>query len=339
MNEMNIMTMLYKMGVGNAKLNHRKTHVMSSCPLARTNHGQGSDKNPSFSVKIDHIDKSVCHCFACGYGGTLMQLAKTSDGDEIVNFVKDHENYKDLSREDKTFGKRLDWNRAKWLFGDNDKQRETLAMTEYIPEVFDEDKVIVLEWKLINKYLKSIPQYILNRGITKETAKAWRLGYNKQFRRVVIPSIDRRNRLVGYAQRSIGEPKDGYPKYLFNTGFLKMNFLFGENLVDAKRGDLVLVEGQLDAMKVYQSGFNGLGMLGSELSDVQARKIVELLPDGAKVIIMMDDDEAGKKASGKAYDKLKDKLYCIRRILRDGHDPGCLTEKQIQDLIKTNEYK
>lgn len=337
MTESNILGMLRMMGVTNPKTNSRKTHVMSSCPLARTAHAKGFDKNPSFSVKIEMSEKSVCHCFACGFGGTMMQLAKEA-GNDVIEYVKKNENYKDDYFETKTFGSRLDWNRAKWLFGDTDKSRSEV-LEPIVQDPFDEDNVQVLPWDSVEKYLKSIPQYVLNRGITRDTAKVWRLGYNKYFMRVMMPVIDRRNRLVGYAQRSIGEPKDGYPKYLFNVGFLKMNFLYGENLVDKSRGDIVLVEGQFDALRVYQAGYNGLAVLGSELSDVQAMKIVDLLPEGAKVVIMMDGDLAGTKASEKAFEKLKDSVYCVKRILKDGDDPGCLTEKQINDLVRTNEYK
>jgi len=204
--------------------------------------------------------------------------------------------------------------------------------------VFDESKVQILPWEKIEPYLKSIPQYVLNRGITKDTAKAFRLGYHKARLSVFMPVIDRKNRLVGTIHRAI-RPSDTIPKYLYNKGFQKSNFLYGENLIVPERGDIILVEGPFDTMKVYQAGFNVGGIMGSELSNIQAIKIIEMLPKDAKVIIMMDGDEAGVKSMEIAYNKLKDKIPCVKRLAPEGKDPGDLSEKQISELVNRNEVK
>ena len=345
MTESNIIEMLHLMGVNHCKPNSKHSHIISSCPVATWNHKKGTDNTPSFSVKIDGTGKSVGHCFACSFGGTMMQLAKEYGSHvhsgNIVDFLKKNENYPDdyfKPQNDGKFGRKLDWARARWLFGDNNGN-EKRKFDEVAAVPFDEDKVEAMEWKLIEKYMKSIPQYVLNRGITKEMAKIWRLGYNKAFQRVMMPEIDRRNRLVGYSQRAIGKPKGDFPKYLFNTGFVKMNFLYGEHLITADRGDIILVEGQFDALKIYQAGYNVLALRGSELSVVQARKIIELLPAGRKVILMMDGDDAGRKITVQAFEMLKDDVQVIKRTLKEGEDPGDLNTKQILDLILTNEYK
>src|ERR1035438_3946315 len=342
MTENNIISMLQMMGVNRIRPNASHSHVIATCPMAPWTHDKGTDKKPSFSVKVDNTGKSVGHCFACSASGTLMQLAKEYAshcyGENVIDFLKKNENYDDdWAPKNGSFGRRLNWDRAKWLFGDTEKERKKTVVPAVIE--FDEDKVIALEWKVIEKYMNSVPQYVLNRGITIETAKAWRLGYNKIFQRVMMPEIDRRNRLVGYAQRSIGEPTGDYPKYLFNTGFMKMNFLYGENLITLERGDIVLVEGQFDALKVYQAGCNVLAIRGSEISDVQARKTIELLPPDKRIIVMMDGDKAGRKVTDSIMDKLKDKAPLINRKLKDKEDPGDLNTRQIKDLIMTNEYK
>jgi DNA primase len=337
----NIIETLRLMGI--SKVKKTGSNIMCSCPFSRWEHTNGKDEHPSFSVKIDNSGKSVAICFSCSRKGTLLQIVKEfnelAQAEQVIDYVRKNENY-DSGFVQKGFGRVLDLKRAQWLLSDDEKkEREAIKPVEYEAEVFDEGKVEVIDWEWMSKYLVSIPQYVLNRGISKETAKIWRLGYNKAALRVMHPVIDRRNRCVGYFQRSIGESQDGMPKYLYNKGFKKSFFLYGENLITAERGDIVIVEGGYDALKVYQAGFNVLAEFGSSLSEVQAQKVIDLLPVGKKVVIMTDGDQAGEKARKRALELLKDRAFCVSRILHDGEDPGGLNEKQIQDLVLRNEYK
>ena len=328
MTEENIRTLMYLFHVQKIKKNVAGDQIRASCPLAHR-HEKGKDSNPSFSVKIDDRGKSVCYCFACGFSGTLLKLAREFGSVTAEEFVKEHEFFEERP-ELNSFGK-FNWH-THWAVRD-------VRIEKTKEEPFNEDKVETIEWALIKNYLGKVPHYVLDRGINLETVKAFKLGYNERMQRVIIPSIDRRNRLVGYAMRSVGEPTGGFPKYLFNTGFQKSLFLFGEHLIVPERGDIVLVEGQFDVMKVYQAGFNVGGVLGSEFSDVQAMKVKEMLPPGKKVIIMADGDKAGEKLMNKIYEKLKADVPVAKRIMDNGKDPGDLTEKQIGNFILTNELR
>ncbi len=339
MTESGIIGMLHLMGVRNMRVNSAGTGVQADCPFARWRHSDGMDRKPSFSIKIDNSEKSVGYCFACHTSGTLMQIVKDygdlTYAENVIEYIWENENYKEEYR-DKSWGRRLDWKKAKWLLGD--EGRGIIAPTPIEEVVFDESKVATIPWDNIERFLKSIPQYVLNRGITKETAQVFRLGYDKRRLSVLMPVIDRKNRLVGITHRAI-RPSETLPKYLYNKGFHKMNFLYGENLITQERGDIVLVEGQFDVLKVYQTGLNTAGTIGSYLADIQARKLIELLPRDSKIIIMMDGDVAGKKLTDIAYEKLKEKVPCIKRFVPEGKDPGDLSEKQIIELVNRNELK
>lgn len=337
MNDVDIRTFLQMMGV----VHVRKSggNITAECPFGPYKHSKGSDSHPSFSVKINITGKSVANCFACKTSGTLLQLANEfnnyAHAPHVIQFVKDNEWMEPKEDKPKTFGHKLDWRKAKWLLS-GEEQKEVIM---HASKVFDEDAVQTIPLEKITKYLKSIPAYVINRGISKQTAKDWSLGYDKKMLRVVMPVFDRRNRLVGYAKRDITPEKKDLPKYLFNRGFEKEFYLYGENLISPSRGDIVVVEGQFDALKVYQAGFNAVAVLGSFMSETQACKIKDALPLGKKVIIMMDGDEAGEKATEQILTILSDKVYAAKRILPSGKDPGEMTESQIKEMVYRNEYK
>lgn len=344
MTESNIMSMLHLMGIGNGRLNSTRTRIQASCPFARWKHQRNTDKKPSFSVKIDATGKSVAYCHACGTKGTLLQIAKELDGHayarNVIDFVKENENYPPdfFKKDNKKFGRRLNWKKAYWLMDDKDKGIIQKPPIESATVVFDEANIAVLPWDTIKPYIKSIPRYVLNRGITKETAKAFMLGYIKKQMCLLIPVIDRKQRLVGYTRRFLFE-RDDLPKYIHSTGFVKTNFLLGEHLITPERGDIVITEGFFDVGKIYQAGFNALGVMGSSMSEIQAMKVIEMLPEGKKIILMFDNDKAGIKAMNEAYRLLKNDAYVMKRLPPDGKDAGDLTEKQIISLIRTNECK
>lgn len=331
MTESNIVYMMHLMGVENCSVVSKGQNVKSSCPYSRWLHQSGTDKHPSFSILINNSGKSVGNCFSCKKAGSMLHLAysygKYTYAEDVIKFVRENEIGLEEKKDDiYHFGKKLTWEKSKWF------------PVEVGKKEFDEDKVEVIEWRQVSKYLKSIPQYVINRGILKETAKIWKLGYNKSFLRVFIPVIDRRQRLVGYGQRAIRD--DGLPKYLYNKGFRKECFLYGENLFDFdKSKDLILVEGHFDTWKVYQAGFNVGGLLGSSLSNIQRMKIIEKLPKDGRVILMFDGDIAGEQATEVIYEKLKNDVYCIKRRVLDEKDPCDLTERQIRELVMINECK
>src|SRR5262249_22692274 len=89
--------------------------------------------------------------------------------------------------------------------------------------------------------------YLVQRGLTKETAETFGMGYfpgrGVFSGRVVIPIHNMAGKLVAYAGRSL----DGrQPKYLFPRGFRKKNELFNLHRIAAE--EVILVEGFFDCM-------------------------------------------------------------------------------------------
>jgi hypothetical protein len=111
--------------------------------------------------------------------------------------------------------------------------------------------------------------------------------------RVVIAIHNRQGQLVAYAGRATGQAE---PRYRFPPGFQKSLELF--NLHRTLQGgtrQVVVVEGFFDCMHLHQAGFSeAVALMGSVLSETQQKL---LLDHFGELVLMMDGDETGRRAS------------------------------------------
>lgn len=117
--------------------------------------------------------------------------------------------------------------------------------------------------------------------------------------RVIFPILDLRGNVIAFGGRVLDDSK---PKYL-NSGdtpvFKKTRNLFCLNFAKNEvRGKLILSEGYMDVIAMYQAGFhNVVATLGTALTQDQARIIGGYADE---VILSYDSDEAGQKATKRA---------------------------------------
>ena len=137
-------------------------------------------------------------------------------------------------------------------------------------------------------------RYILDRGFTVATLKAFDMGWDPETRAVVVPVFET-GRLVALIKRLVA-PTDEQQKYDTQpAGFHKGGVLFGLDRVLGE--EAIVVEGPLDAIWLHQYGYPGVACLGSALSTEQ----VTLLRRRVRsVILAFDADEAGEKGRRKA---------------------------------------
>lgn len=151
-------------------------------------------------------------------------------------------------------------------------------------------------------FSRRIPEYALDyladRGIDDASVATWGLGFDHDERRIVIPADDERAIPRFLIKRAIR--KKDFPKYLYwpekeACGWGKSDLLFGACQIDpraVRSTGLVLVEGSLDVIRLYQHGFRNVGaILGTKLSRRQAQIIQGLSP--RRVYCMFDKDIAG----------------------------------------------
>ncbi len=118
--------------------------------------------------------------------------------------------------------------------------------------------------------------------------------------RVTFPIHNPSGRPVAFSAR-IYEKKDGEAKYIntketpiFKKGEILFNYHRARNEA-RKLKRLVLVEGQMDAIRVYASGIkNVVATMGTALTDMHVKLLSRL---NVEIVLCFDNDAAGEKAT------------------------------------------
>src|SRR4030042_1171931 len=175
-------------------------------------------------------------------------------------------------------------------------------------------------------------QYLIDRGFSPSVLQHFEVGFSEKKERIVIPARDENYKLLGFIGRATKD--DQKPKYLYTKGFGRAHTLW--NLNNAKHyNEVIVVEGSLDAIKVHQAGFpNVVSTLGAAVTDYH----VDLIHTSFyKIIIISDDDDAGKAARDGIIDRVPDRdLWVVEYPERDAKDPGDLSEDEIREAIRTS---
>jgi len=143
--------------------------------------------------------------------------------------------------------------------------------------------------------------------------------YDRFRNRLMIPIRDRRERMAGFGARVL-DPED-VPKYLNSPQtvlFDKSRLLYG--LDKARRAirdreEVVIVEGYLGVIVPYQHGFqNVVATMGTALTDEHLGKVKRY---ANRIILAMDSDAAGVKATLRGLDVARDTLDRKEELMVD----------------------
>lgn len=135
----------------------------------------------------------------------------------------------------------------------------------------------------------SLPAYLKERRIKSATARAWGLGFCRGGRyggRLIIPIVCPNGESFT-ARDMTGEQQ---PKYLNPPDADHRRLLIGWN-VARLTGDFAIVEGPLDAVKLFQHDVSALALGGKTVHDEQLSMLMSLPADSA-VTVMLDPEEA-----------------------------------------------
>jgi DNA primase len=161
------------------------------------------------------------------------------------------------------------------------------------------------------------PYLTQERGLREATIDVFGLGHHAgkgiMHNRVVIPICNEQGELVAYAGRwpaDAGWP-EGSQKYALPPGFRKSMVLF--NLHRARQyatEGLIVVEGFFTVFEFFQRGRkNVVALMGSSMSTEQERLIVETVGPKGRVLLALDNDEAGRKGSADALHRLSSQVF------------------------------
>ena len=182
--------------------------------------------------------------------------------------------------------------------------------------------------------------YLTLRGLMSETIATFGIGYctkGLMAGRIAIPIHNSAGQLVAYTGRWPGNPPEDKPKYLFPRGLRKSRELFNYHRAVAAEPQrvLVVVEGFFDCMKVWQAGFQRVvAIMGSSLSDAQEDLLVTSVGSGGQVILMFDEDGAGRAGREKAAARLVRRVKVeVVELEAEGTQPDHLPAREIVALL------
>ena len=289
------------------------------------------EKSPSFSVSPD---KQIFHCFGCGVGGN------------VIHFVSKIENL------DFRETLELLANRANITLPtlDNSYQDNKKAILKSKVYEINEIAAKFYHENLYKPTSKPAQEYIKKRRLDNRTLKSFLIGYSGNFdelynllkqkgfteeqilasslvnktdngkfidrfrKRLMIPIQDTSGKFIAFGGRVLDDSKPKYINSPENIVYSKGRNLFGLNV--AKKGDtkkLIIVEGYMDAISLYQRGItNVVASLGTALTEQQGRL---LRKNSEQVIIGYDADGAGQAATLRGLEILQN-MGCDIRVLQ-----------------------
>lgn len=300
------------------------------------------EKTPSFHVTKEN---QLYYCFGCHEGGnviTFIEKMEHLDFVETVKFLAERANIP-LPEENETIPQEValkrkiyDMNKeAARFFYANLNAKDGQAALSYLRERGLADKTIITYGLgYARKGNDTLIRHLKSKGYREEEMQRAGLigrgkyGYYDFFRdRVIFPVIDLRGNIIAFGGRVMGE---GMPKYL-NTGetpvFQKHLNLFSLNIAKNKnRNYLILAEGYMDVISLYQYGFqNAVASLGTAFCADHA-KLLKKYTD--TVLLCYDSDNAGQEALKKAGDiLLREGLKVKVPVLSGGKDPDEILKK------------
>jgi DNA primase len=180
--------------------------------------------------------------------------------------------------------------------------------------------------------------YLAERGIMEKTAIEFGIGFyagpGLMHGRLVIPIHNADGELVAYCGRSVDHTE---PRYRVPPAFAKSEILFNTHRASSGRDNfvVVVVEGFFDCMKVHQAGVRSVvGLMGSALYEPQRHVLLERF---RHVILLLDGDATGRKASTVIAQKLRPHCHVRVVLLPDGVQPDQLPAKDIGSVLQPSD--
>lgn len=358
-----------------------KGWLHSTCPFAKWKHSDGKDSQPSFAILVVDDGQSAYNCLACGEKGKGLQgmvwkIKSLGGGGQsaATEFVRSHELIPKKADRNVAASilKRKAREAALYQFRaemTEDTQGSLLGSS------FDVSRELMDDTSL-DEFIKAYHPYMRERGFTKEACKAWGLciDHRKHGDMIVFPIRDIDGNLLAFSRRMTwdvptctycgydgddqkwglrpnksgegGCPNCGKfvsPKYMHSTGFQRNLYLYGEHMVDRTHRKGVVVEGNLDPIRLWQCGVkNGVATLGSNpgtgrpdpvrgLPGQQLYRIEQLFDE---IIMLADGDKAGAGWASQ-IERYFEKRWLAVHVIHcpKGLDPGNLDREDLKRLI------
>ena len=308
---------------GYVKLRRQGSNLTGLCPFH-------SEKSPSFTV---FVGSQSYYCFGCHAGGDAINFVRAVEHLDYVDAVKfladrvgmtvPQEEGARESAAQRADILELNKTAARWF---HEQLRKTPQAVRYLSgRGLSEKTILHFGLGYAPEGWDNLLRHLEQKGYTKPDVKRAGLAavnqggrYYDYFRgRIMFPIIDVRGNVVGFGGRVLDDSK---PKYLNSPDtpvFKKSRSLFSLcNAKGTREGQLILAEGYLDVISLYQAGFaQAVATLGTALTSEQARLMNRYAKE---VVIAYDMDEAGRRATQRASELLTAAGLKVRVLRLDG---------------------
>ena len=330
---------------GYVHLEKKGANFWACCPFHH-------EKTPSFSV---NAADQFYHCFGCGVSGDVITFIREIESVDFMDAVKILAERAKLPLPEMNFDteKTIEEKRRRdaalkilretaHFYLDNLNSGHADAHVQYILDRKISSSVVRKFGLGASLNFRDLPVFLQDKGYGREDmlasgAVALSEKNGKPMDalggRLIFPVINALGDVVAFGGRVLG--KTDFAKYK-NTRetivFNKSKNLYNINQVKklkkaAGLSDLIMVEGYMDALSLFQAGFcNVVASMGTSLTKDQAR-LAKRYAD--TVFICYDGDFAGQKGAVRGLEILRDEGVNVRVVpLPEGLDPDDVIKRQ-----------
>ena len=319
-----------------------------------------SEKTPSFTV---NEAGQFFKCFGCGKGGDVITFVMIMENLDYLGAIRllaewagmalpdDDRDYKEIAKERSDRDRLLSLMKETALFYvRNLSKPESKPFLEYLAKRGFDRKTITAfgmgasldRFELVNHLRAKGYTYeeMLKCGVCKkkerkdENGKDTSYIYDDQMGRLIVPIINNLGNVIAFGGRVL-EAKPNFAKYKNTqetTLFVKNRTLYNINnlkklkQVQGSLSEVVMVEGYMDTISLYQAGFyNVVASMGTSLTVEQARMVKRYADT---VIVSYDGDGAGQSATIRGLEIFQKEGLNVKVVtLPEGLDPDDVIKK------------
>jgi len=294
------------------------------------------DHSPSMHVSTK---LNIFKCFVCNTGGNVFSFVQKFENVSYLEAIKIVANksgidfkYQIDNHSTSKFKKEFDIMDLSLKFYQNNLAGQSgIEAKKYLLNREIDDKIIK-EFKIgLSLNDNKLKEFLENKKCDLETA--YNIGllnksgidyYDMFVSRIMIPIFDMQGNLAGYTARAyLKDEKNKYINSKETVIYKKSNILFNYyNAKDIARLEkqIILVEGNMDAISLSINGIkNVCALMGVVISKNQIAALKRL---NAKVILMLDSDNAGRQAALKVGEELYNEDIDVEvAVLSGAKDP------------------
>ena len=303
------------------KLRHSGKNFTGFCPF------HPNTRTPAFVV---FPETGTWRCFSCNEGGDVFSFLMKKEGWDFqqtleylanrTGVVLEAQTPEKIKEDEKLEKLRTILEESVTFFQHNllntEMGREAKVYVEKRGLTLDTIRTFGLgyspnSWDVTHKYFQEkgySEEELLRAGLAGERNNG---GIYDRFRnRLMFPIRDESGRMAGFGARALSSEDN--PKYLNspqNELFDKSRLLYGLDLARKsirKENQVVIVEGYMDVIGLYQGGFtNSVSPMGTAMNENQFRSLKRFT---RQFVLALDPDAAGEKATLRGLDTARQSL-------------------------------